>query len=110
MKWSNMKDPKELPLEDQPDHKHDALLKKLGLVHIGEVIQSDGEIVLLRDQAIAELRKALLAQDNRLTGKSSEEIEAILTPICREHANRFEERAMAVMRDYHGENKKESSS
>ena len=105
-----MKDTKELPPEDQPDPEYDALLKKLGLVHIGEAVQGDGEVVLLRDQACAELRKALLAQVDKLVGKSCEEIEAILTPICREHANRFEERAMAVMRDYSGEKKKESSS
>lgn len=105
-----MKDPKELPPEDQPDPEYDALLKKLGLMHISEAVQNNGEIVLLRDQACVELKKALLAQADKLVDKSCEEIEAVLTPICREIANRFEERAMAVMRDYFGEKKKGSSS
>lgn len=95
-----MKYPKELPLEDQPDPQYDALLKKLGLMHISEAIQSDGEIVLLRDQSIIELKRALLAKSDELVGKSSEEFETIIMSICREHAERFEERARAVMRDY----------
>jgi len=100
-----MKDPKESPPEDQPDPDYDALLKKLGLIHIGEAIQADGDIVLLVEQSKIELRKTLLAQASRLVGKSRDEIEAILTPICREHAERFEERARAVMRDYSDEKK-----
>jgi hypothetical protein len=95
-----MKNPKELPSEDQPDIEYDELIKKLGLMHISEAIQMDGELILLRDQTIKELRKACLAQVEKIAGKNAEEIESILIPIFREHAKRFEERAKAIMSDY----------
>lgn len=99
-----MNEPKGLHPEDLPDPDYDALLKKLGLVHVAEAVQADGEIILLRDQIVAELKKALLAQVDNLYGESEEKIESIIDSICCEHADRFEERARAVLSDYFTEN------
>ncbi len=96
-----MKSFKELPPEDRPDIEYDELLKKLGLMHIGEAVQLDGEMTLLIEQTIKDLRKDCLAQVEKMAAKkNAEEIEAILMPIFREHIKRFEERSIALLKDY----------
>lgn len=96
------KDPKDLPLDDQPDRVLDAILKKLGLMHTAEVVQADGEFVLLRERTAEELRKALLARADDLVGKSADEIEAILQSVVEKVVVDFDERAEKHMRDQFG--------
>ena len=95
-----MKDPKDLPLEDQPDPDFDALLEELGLMHIAEALQCDGEMTLLYEQMMMETKKHLLANVDKLANKTKEELQDIIRPIFQEHINHFTDRTNALLRSY----------
>lgn len=96
------KGPKDLPSEDQPDYAFDALLKRLGLMHTADVVQADGDFILLKERTIEELRKAMLARVDDLVGTSADEIEAILQPIVEQVVADFDEDAAKHMKDHFG--------
>jgi hypothetical protein len=95
-----MRVPKDLPSEDRSNPDFDALLKKLGFMHVSEALQCDGEIILLRDQTLMEVKKHLMANADKMVNKTEEEIEEIITSIIQEHIDRFDDRTKAVMREY----------
>jgi hypothetical protein len=95
-----MKDSKNLPSDELPDPEYDALLEKLGLMHIGEALQADGEIILLRDQTLMELKEDLISNIDNLSNKPQKEVMVVIKRIFKKHARRFENRSNIIMRKY----------